>query len=341
MYASPACGSADTSQTAQGHVIAAESRFQIWASASVVRFNGDVPSDPRPVAGTHPAQPCRHENPLRIALHTVLPPARRPAAAARPSLNFGSTQPKCNNFATRSEDLRRSVRRFVADSGASPDATPPAPVAPVGPPALPDTEPAGNRPESGSGAVGDRQNLQGLRGHITITDGGDPEVQVMLDELSLVPRELLQNLSSEGVHVYVGKGDVTGLDNNGDLVNVQPAGGAAGSTYRARYGMYRHNRREITIGTGRGMSFSRAPHEVGHAIGHVWGYNDSVELAAHLDRLRDQLPAFLLDYQDPARVRREVFAETFAVTMKDEQVARLLYDDELVDWLLQIVRDHS
>ncbi len=125
----------------------------------------------------------------------------------------------------------------------------------------PDTEPpgsggAGGGPRSG----GPRVNLVGLKGHLTVTHARDEAVREQLDDLALVPSGMLENLASEGVHIYVGAGDVTGLDQNDDLVDVRPADAPEGVTYTTRYGIYRRDRREITIGTGSGLSHSRALH---------------------------------------------------------------------------------
>lgn len=206
---------------------------------------------------------------------------------------------------------------------------------------LPTTAPAGDGLLGRGGAVGSRQNLRGLKGHLTLTDGADAEVKANLDELALVPRELLQQLSDEGVHFYVGAGDVTGLDDNEDLIGRQPPGFRTGATYRQVTGCYRDSRRQVTIGTGPATTASLPLHETGHAVAAVLGHLDSLELQAHLERLMEQLPTFLRRFGTSQRGRAEFFSEVFATTLMDEQAARLLFDDEVVDWMLHIVRSRS
>ncbi|MBI2298258.1 MAG: hypothetical protein HYU66_04780 [Armatimonadetes bacterium] len=189
--------------------------------------------------------------------------------------------------------------------------------------------------------MGDRRNLEGLRGHLTVTDAADPEVQDHLDDLALLPRALYERLAAAGVQVYVGCGNLTELDDNGDLIGVRPPGSPFGSRYEHFGGLYRFDRREVTIGTVPPSQTNRALHEVGHAVGDVLGYNGSSELAAAFNASFAGLPDAVKQYGRTARGRRETLAETFAATVESEAGARVLFGDPLVEFALGMLRDLS
>lgn len=170
----------------------------------------------------------------------------------------------------------------------------------------------------------------------------DPESDVVrrhLADWSLLPDRAILLLKSTGVRVLLGNGSVTSFPGYEHLRGVHPRGWPEGSTWDEAPAMYDRQERVIIAGGVGNETGDDFLHEVGHALGHVTGGDDSAAAVQHHRRLFDQLEPYLQQGGAGGYAgRHEMFADGVAQVLRNEENARLLFDDEFVDWLLLFLR---
>lgn len=182
--------------------------------------------------------------------------------------------------------------------------------------------------------------------HIEADPAQSDDVTAHLANLDLLPTRAADALQEHGTEFYISNVAVPLSDSKGHLTGVQPRGWPEGSTWDLVGGVYDSNNNQVLAGirTHSG-STATALHEAGHALDYALSSADSpvsqhTPMAVHHDRLYKKLSLYLQQGGPGGEIgRKELFAEGVADVVKQEATARVIYDDEFVDWVKGMLND--
>lgn len=136
--------------------------------------------------------------------------------------------------------------------------------------------------------------------------------------------KLIQQLTERGVKIYMGPGASTDLDEMQAYWDERARGW--GNTYLDKVGGFYSppNRAVIVSSNGQGGSAAVAAHEVGHAIGHVLGMDDSDRLHEWHEKLYPDLAKYMKQGGKGGRAgKQELWAEGVAVVIQNRNNAKI------------------
>lgn len=175
---------------------------------------------------------------------------------------------------------------------------------------------------------------------VRVIDKG-PNVDRHVEDLRRSP-QIAKKVAELGGKFIISERAVTGVPGYESLKGVRPRGWKRG-TWDDVGGMYDSGSKEILAGkTLNSGSASTVLHEAGHAIGELGGYDNLPEvIAAHnefFDRTSSPEDAAYYDYfrqggRGGLAGREEFFAESLAQTIKDKELARSNYGENIVSFL--------
>lgn len=182
------------------------------------------------------------------------------------------------------------------------------------------------------------QDRSSLPRFVTVTHQHSEVVSHHLASWQLLPNHTIRILRTSGVRILIGEGAVTDFPGYERYRTMPPRGWPEGSMLDMVSGMYDRGTRVVIAGGWVDSPGSELLHEIGHAIGHNTGADDSAAIVRHHRRLYDQLEKYLQqDGPGGYAGRHELFATGVAEALEDEVSARRLFDDDFVDWLLAIL----
>lgn len=157
-----------------------------------------------------------------------------------------------------------------------------------------------------------------------------------LQSLHVAAPHLLPELRARGLReVHIAHRDAVDLDGNPAYADVPVAG--LGQTLREAepLGIYNPVLRTVSVGMGTAYDASVAIHEMGHAVGHLLGFDDRLETIEAHQRLFDRLDEHSrIGGAGSFEGRREFFAESLSVLITfGTEEALLRYDAEWISFL--------
>jgi len=163
--------------------------------------------------------------------------------------------------------------------------------------------------------------------------------QLHLTHYDLIPDVLKQRVAEEGVKVYINNNEsVPGIDAQEDLRGVRPRGWSEGMTWDSVAGAYSSKDKYVLAGKGLSGSSSLLLHEYGHAAGdQLWYDYDKRVIQAH-KAVYDRLDDYFRQDGPGGRVSvKEFFAESFAQTIMDRNLAINRFGPAIVDFVESVV----
>lgn len=189
--------------------------------------------------------------------------------------------------------------------------------------------------------IQDRPGLTKFGASLSVQDYGADAVARHLADLDLIPPNVAEALSKEGVQIVVGNVGMGGFVPK--LKGVRPRGWPAGSTWDDIAGAYDSNTKTVYAGAGRSGSTSTVLHEFGHAVGTLRNYdNDPRLIDVHVriyNGKADLNPYYKQGGAGGDAGRQELFAESFAAVLKDREYARAHFNDEVVALIDEILAE--
>lgn len=182
------------------------------------------------------------------------------------------------------------------------------------------------------------QNLPHLPSFVEVRNQNNVVVQHHLSQWQKLPLHTIEILRVSGVRILVGEGSVTNFPGYERYRTMPPRGWPEGTTLEMVSGMYDRGGKVVIVGGWADNLGVDLLHEIGHAVGHATGMDDSQAIVLHHVRLFGNLESYLQQGGPGGYAgRHELFAVGVAEVLVNEEIARLLFDDELVDWLLGIL----
>ncbi len=153
---------------------------------------------------------------------------------------------------------------------------------------------------------------------------------------------VLSKLRSHGLaRIQIGKGGVASFPGFEEYQGIQIPTALRGVTWDDARGAYISSRRGIVLGTGKHGYKGTTLHEVGHALGDLEGYDDSLLLLNEYTKQANskigRLDTYYPDNCLTPTGREEFFAESVALAIMDPSKAVELFSPEYIDFLLTIV----
>lgn len=199
------------------------------------------------------------------------------------------------------------------------------------------------------------QSIATMGDNLTITGMDDDTVKRHLMDLSKVPVGIAKRMNKFGVKTTISKGAVSQIDPR--LAGKQPRGWPKNRSWNDVAGVYDHVNKHVIAGTGLQGSDSLVLHEYGHGVDFmlmaearlagkvdavygqgIGGSRDPEFRRLHQSALK-KLPPYLTQGGDVGP--QETFAELFASTLKNEDNARSLYGNDLVNWMkVNVIEEH-
>lgn len=157
-----------------------------------------------------------------------------------------------------------------------------------------------------------------------------------LQSLHVAAPRLLPELRARGLReIHIAHRDAVDLDGNPAYAD-KPVAGLGQSLREAEpLGIYNPVLRTVSVGMGTAYDASVATHELGHAVGHLLGFDDRLETIEAHQRLFDRLDEHSrIGGAGSFEGRREFFAESLSVLITfGTEEALLRYDAEWISFL--------
>lgn len=161
-----------------------------------------------------------------------------------------------------------------------------------------------------------------------------------LQSLHVAAPHLLPELRARGLReIHIAHRDAVDLDGNPAYAD-KPVAGLGQSLREAEpLGIYNPVLRTVSVGMGTAYDASVATHELGHAVGHLLGFDDRLETIEAHQRLFDRLDEHSrIGGAGSFEGRREFFAESLSVLITfGTEEALLRYDAEWISFLMREV----
>lgn len=171
------------------------------------------------------------------------------------------------------------------------------------------------------------------------------EADVILEHVNALvatPKGVLAKLATHGLsRVQIGKGGVASFPGYDLFNHIQIPTAPRGATWSDARGAYISSRKEIILGTGSRGYEGTAAHEVGHALGELMGYDNSLRLAVeYRAKSRGSLRKVSAYYPDGRltdRGKKEFFAETVSLGIMSRGSLKAFFSDAYYTFIVEDV----
>lgn len=176
---------------------------------------------------------------------------------------------------------------------------------------------------------------------IIITESSDHMVKKHLEELNLLPENLVHTMKKEGLKVRVGRGNVDRLSGDTFSKRGNSPSGHVLTGWGHVGGVFDPVSSTAYIGNTLSGSRSTALHEYGHGVGHLLQVDNSQELSQAHRRFFNRLESYYKQegaggYTGKSELLAESFAEYFTIP-REKFIHK--YDQEWYSFLSKIINE--
>lgn len=160
--------------------------------------------------------------------------------------------------------------------------------------------------------------------------------------LLAVPAGVLSKLRTHGLaRIQMGKGGVASFPGFEEYQGIQIPLAPRGVTWDSARGAYISRLKEIALGTGSHGYEGTPTHEIGHALGDLLGYDNSLRLASEYKaKSRGSLRKVSAYYPDgrlTVRGKKEFFAETVSLGIMSRGSLKAFFSDAYYTFIIEDV----
>lgn len=160
--------------------------------------------------------------------------------------------------------------------------------------------------------------------------------------LLAVPVGVLLKLRTHGLaRIQIGRGGVASFPGYEAYQSIQVPTAPRGVTWDDARGAYISSRKEMVLGTGSFGYEGTATHEIGHALGDLMGYDNSLRLASeYRAKSRGSLRKVSAYYPDGRltdRGKKEFFAETVSLGIMSRGSLKAFFSDAYYTFIVEDV----
>lgn len=170
---------------------------------------------------------------------------------------------------------------------------------------------------------------------------GNEGITQHIDDLALVPKELLGELKKRGLReIEIKNKPISQMNNLSHIEGQTPPGYPPGATVDTHCGgMYVFGEKTICLrGDLKSGSNSTALHEIGHAVAHLMKYDKDPRLKEVHKNIYDTLPPYQQQGMPGDNLGvHELFASSYVMWVKTPKVAKRMLHPELVAYFKEVV----